>query len=108
MPAIPELPDVGGGAPEQSGLVDRDTPSAPTASVPTELEPIRQWTDDTGKYHAIAQLLNADAGSVKLMRDDGFLVTVPLTRLSQPDRKYVEEYFTKSNASAIVMAGVTR
>jgi len=51
----------------------------------------RRWTDNTGTFHVEAVLMSFDDSSVTLKKRDGSHVTVPLERLSEVDRKYVEE-----------------
>jgi hypothetical protein len=51
----------------------------------------REWTDDTGAYHAEARLLGRDGDTIWLARSDGKTVKVALDRLSAADRTFVEE-----------------
>ena len=53
-------------------------------------EPIRTWTDSTGKLRIRARLEGVDEESVHLRKEDGELVTVPLERLGKGDRVYAE------------------
>ncbi len=49
------------------------------------------WTDDSGMYHVVAELVTVfDDGSVRLRRDDGVFLRVPLDRLSKVDKHYLE------------------
>ena len=50
----------------------------------------RQWTDSTGKYKQEAELVDVDEHLVILKKADGHLVAVPLDKLSEADREYVQ------------------
>lgn len=50
----------------------------------------RTWTDAAGKFTVIAKFVSAAGDMVELHRQsDGKVFTVPLSRLSEPDRQYV-------------------
>lgn len=53
-------------------------------------EPVREWTDMTGKYTVQARLERIDVDQVVLRKTDGTVARVPINRLSQADREYVE------------------
>ena len=48
----------------------------------------RTWTDDSGKYSCKADLVGVGKDTVRLKRDDGKIITVPIARLSRADRAY--------------------
>jgi CubicO group peptidase (beta-lactamase class C family) len=50
----------------------------------------RKWSDATGKFSVEAELVEVKAGNVVLKKAGGAEVTVPLARLSQLDRQYLE------------------
>lgn len=62
----------------------------PTKALATrQHDPMRVWTDRTGRFRISAKLLSAEAGRVTLQRDDGGSITIPLDQLSQRDRAFV-------------------
>ena len=50
----------------------------------------RTWTDTSGKFSIEAELVQVEEGKVQLRKPDGSLVTVPLAKLSDGDRRYLE------------------
>ena len=50
----------------------------------------RIWTDATGKHRTTAVLVGLEDGQVRLRKEDGTNITVPLDRLSEVDREYIE------------------
>ncbi len=56
------------------------------------LAQVRTWKDSSGKFSVEAEYVSAKAGKVRLRRDeDGKVITIPLERLSDDDRAFVEE-----------------
>lgn len=51
----------------------------------------RTWTDASGKFKIAAELIEVKDGKVQLRKDDGEEIAVPLKRLSEKDRAYLEE-----------------
>lgn len=51
----------------------------------------RTWTDSTGRFKIEATFKGTSGNKVSLERQDGSLVTIELAKLSDADRKYVEE-----------------
>jgi hypothetical protein len=49
----------------------------------------RTWTDSTGKFKIEAELVDVEDGKVRLKKDDGSIVTVPLIKLSAGDRAFL-------------------
>lgn len=49
----------------------------------------RQWTDDSGKFSVKARLIENRNGQVKLLKESGTTISVPLNRLSSADRKFL-------------------
>ena len=55
----------------------------------------RTWTDNTGKYKIEATFVKVENGQVELKRaDNGKVVKLPLSRLSDADKKYVSTMTT--------------
>jgi outer membrane protein assembly factor BamB len=54
-------------------------------------EPMREWTDSTGKHRSKASFVSADDSQVTMVREDGKRVTLPLDRLSAKDKVYVRK-----------------
>ena len=51
----------------------------------------RTWTDTTGDFKVEAELLGVEDGLVRLKKEDGTVVSVPLARLSAADRTFLKE-----------------
>ncbi len=49
----------------------------------------RKWTSDDGRFTTEARLLGYADGLVKLEKDSGETITLPIERLSKADRRYV-------------------
>lgn len=64
-----------------------DDPFAGVLEPPAE--PVRRWIDDTGRHETIGRLVEIRLDSVRILKDNGRHATVPLSRLSRHDRKYV-------------------
>jgi len=54
----------------------------------TEIE-ARQWKDVSGSFSVEAELVQVSGDHVQLRRPDGRLLTVPIDRLSEDDRRYL-------------------
>ena len=52
---------------------------------------VRTWTDASGAFTLEAEFVGLDEGKAQLKRSDGKVVSVPLDRLSEEDRKFVEK-----------------
>ena len=50
---------------------------------------VRTWTDSTGAYRIQAELVDKDGGMVRLRKNDGQIVSLPLDQLSAVDQAYV-------------------
>lgn len=50
---------------------------------------LRTWRDESGKFEVRAELLDFDGEKVRLAREDGKEITVPLSRLCAADRAHV-------------------
>ncbi len=51
----------------------------------------RTWRDSSGKFSVEAAMIGRIGESVRLLRKDGERVTVPIERLSEEDKRFVEE-----------------
>ncbi len=51
----------------------------------------RTWSDSTGAFTVEAEFLGLEDGTVRLKRDDGKVLEVPLDRLSEADQKTARE-----------------
>jgi outer membrane protein assembly factor BamB len=60
----------------------------------------RMWTDSTGKYRVRAALVDVEDGKVRLKKIDGSLSTVPLDRLSEADREWLEKHAADAGPGA--------
>ena len=52
--------------------------------------PTRLWVDDTGGFQIRGRLIALLDGKVRILKETGRTTTVPLWRLSQSDREYVQ------------------
>ena len=50
---------------------------------------IRKWSSDNERFSVEAELVDAKDGNVRLKRQDGTIVTVPVSKLSKADRDHV-------------------
>lgn len=70
--------------------------SGPPVAKPVE----RTWTDATGKFKIIATYGGLDGANVRLKKSAGNEVKVPLAKLCDADRKYVDELKAAAEANA--------
>lgn len=72
-------------------------------------EAIRTWVDLTGAFRVDAEYLGRDDGNVRLKKLDGAVITVPISKLSQVDREFVQTQAgrTDGGASPSGLASVT-
>ena len=59
--------------------------------------PARTWTDSTGKHTIEAELIDVRDGKVRLKKENGNVITLPVDKLSEADRKYLDELEAKSD-----------
>lgn len=57
---------------------------------------VRTWTDSTGRFTIVAELLDIRGEIAVLRRTDGEISHVPLSRLSQADRQYLSNLIFKN------------
>lgn len=55
----------------------------------------RVWKDRTGNFSIKAELVGVSIDSVQLRRHDGQVITVPIKKLSEPDRRYLKALSAK-------------
>lgn len=53
------------------------------------LDESRTWEDKSGKFSVQAEMISVSEGKVKLKRDDGKIIDVAISRLSQKDQRYI-------------------
>lgn len=54
--------------------------------------PMRLWTDNTGKYKVMGRLVEVRETSVRILKDNGRYTTVPFERLSRDDLAFVRQH----------------
>ena len=67
----------------------------------------RQWSDATGAFQIEAELVTSRGGKVVLEKPNGKLVVVPIAKLSEADRKFLEQK-SKSAAAKSAQADNTK
>jgi hypothetical protein len=65
-------------------------------SAPVSGAELRSWTDQSGEHTVEAELVDYDAKSAVLKKDNGRLVTVPINMLSKQDQSYLESEEAKA------------
>ena len=53
-------------------------------------EPLRKWVDAAGKFSIDASMVDVVGDSVRLLKQDGATIQVPLVKLSDADREYIK------------------
>jgi hypothetical protein len=74
---------------EQSAAVASSP--APAAVDPLASTPVRTWHDNTGTFEVTGRLVVVLPDAVRLLKDNGRFTTVPMRRLSDVDRQYVDQ-----------------
>lgn len=64
----------------------------------------RTWTDRSGKFQIEAELVAYQDGTVKLQKGDGQVVTVPLSKLSFADQKFLRDEIKRRKADSDTLA----
>ena len=62
---------------------------------------MRAWVDNTGTFKIQGRLIAILDGKVRLLKDTGKTTTVPLDRLSDGDRAYVEQVVEQNGQAAL-------
>ena len=60
-----------------------------TAPAP-QLASARTWTDSTGNHTVEAEFVDLKDGKVRLKKEDGKTITIPIERLSEADQEFVK------------------
>ncbi len=64
----------------------------------------REWADSSGRFRVEAEFVEVKDGNVRLRRSDGTVVSVPIARLSEPDRRYLDSLEGKAESG---LSGLT-
>jgi hypothetical protein len=67
------------------------TGQAPTDGSSSSSESFRQWTDDSGRHQIQAKLVARKEGWVLLETREGKRITLPISKLSAADQKWLQE-----------------
>jgi hypothetical protein len=59
--------------------------------------PARTWTDSTDKHSIEADLVDVRDGTVRLKKENGNVITLPVEKLSDEDQKFLKEEEAKSD-----------
>jgi hypothetical protein len=73
---------------------ESDSTQAPADPPPSEF---RTWSDATGRYRVVARAIALEGSAVRLLKENGRLATVPIARLSDEDRLYLESWRSGGN-----------
>jgi SLA1 homology domain 1, SHD1 len=65
------------------------------ASASASAPQLRTWNDKSGKFSIVATFQSFEGGQVKLKKEDGAVVAVPLEKLSEGDAEYVRTQIKK-------------
>ncbi|MGL4593695.1 MAG: SHD1 domain-containing protein [Thermoguttaceae bacterium] len=60
----------------------------------------RTWTDKTGKFEVVATLVEYDGKNVKIKKQDGKSLTLPVDKLSDEDVQFLKEWKSDANPFA--------
>lgn len=77
-------------ADEKKDTETAESKSAVQAAKDSKSE-FRTWSDASGKFKVSAKFISADNDNVTVQREDGKQVTVPISRLCDEDRQFIEE-----------------
>lgn len=61
------------------------------AAAALEERELRNWSDLSGKFSIKARMKSAGMGQVKLIKEDGTELSVVIEKLSETDRKYIDD-----------------
>ena len=65
----------------------------------------RTWTDSSGDYETQAVFVDANESLVRMRKQDGAVVDVPINRLSSPDRIWIATNVRPTGSNAVMLAG---
>lgn len=80
------------------------SPDDPFGDASVKTPEMRLWVDNTGTFKVTAKLVEVNADSIRILKDNGRTSTVPMSRLSSEDRMYVAEMSAHLVASASTVA----
>lgn len=63
----------------------------PKKTAPEPKAATRKWTDRSGKFSVVAELVEVKDGIVQLKKEDGKVVSLPVERLSEADQTYLKQ-----------------
>ncbi|NQT37013.1 MAG: hypothetical protein HQ581_05965, partial [Planctomycetes bacterium] len=88
-PALPAEP----AAPVEPAAPAVPEPAAPAAPAEDDAvsSNVRTWTDSTGTYQVVGEMVSCHDSVVRLRKADGRYVRVDITKLSVGDRLFVEQ-----------------
>ncbi len=68
-------------------------PTAAEAAQPPQAKAggLRTWSDKTGRFKVTAELVAVEGDKVRLRREGGALLLVPLAKLSDDDHRYLRD-----------------
>jgi thiol-disulfide isomerase/thioredoxin len=66
---------------------------------------VRTWSDASGKHSIEAEFVSLQGGNVRLLREDGKEITLPLEKLSKADQNFVKAQAVRKTVSAKSDAG---
>jgi hypothetical protein len=76
--------------------IDFSSPATKTVDVRSD----RKWVDVTGKFEVVGRLVEVKTNAVRLLKETGKFTTVPMDRLSQQDRAFVNQFGHMLTATA--------
>ncbi len=65
-------------------------------------EEVREWVDISGKHKIQAEYLKTEDGKAKLRRPDGKKVSIPINRLSEADRRFIQTQESGRDSSTLI------
>lgn len=65
--------------------------SEPKAADSSQSSTLRSWSDNTGKHRIEAEFVSVADGRIKLRKPTGEIISLPLERLSEQDRAWVQK-----------------
>jgi hypothetical protein len=60
----------------------------------------RTWIDSTGQHAVVAELIDFQDEEVRLQKEDGKVITLPVARLSEADRRYLARFDQRQSDAA--------
>jgi hypothetical protein len=78
--------------PQPSTINPPEASVAPAKIEQPEKPKLRSWTSRDGKFSTTAEFKSMGAGKVKLIKQDGAEIEVPLDKLSDEDERWIRNY----------------